>query len=172
MATINISALLSKLTQDYGKARATRKKRRKAGLSKLAEAMGLFGPDYMGDMEKTTLTGATSAFGTRRGMGGSARPTATSPTMKAGFEDVRRTGLANALTTMADYRKTFPDIYPAPGTLSYLATGGFGLGLEKEQLALQKAAVQMPGQPLGANIGSPEWNRWVRSGSQVSISGR
>ncbi len=146
---INVTDLLGKLTKDYSEVRAKRKKGYKTGLSELAKITGLFGPDYMGEMEKTTLAGATSAFGTRRGMGGSTRPTAISPTMKAGFEDIRRTRLADALTTMAGYRKTFPDIYPTAGTLSYLATGGFGLGLQEQQLGQEKLATtaKMLGQP-------------------------
>lgn len=160
---VDIVGLLKRMEEGYGEARKTRKKRYTAGLSELAKAAGLFGPDYISEMEKTTLTGATSAFGTGRGLGGSARPVAISPTMKTGFEDVRRTKLADILASIADYKKAYTDIYPSAGVLSYLATGGFGLGLEEKQLAMQEAAAQQPGQPLGPAIGSPEWNRWVQS---------
>lgn len=160
---VDITGLLKRFETQYNAAQKKRKKRYESGLSKLAKAAGLFGPDYMNEMEKTTLAGATSAFAGGRGLGGSARPTAISSTMKTGFEDVRRTGLADVLAQTAEYRRTSPQIYPTAGTLSYLATGGFGLGLDKQQLAMQQAAAQQPGQPLGPAIGSPEWGEWVRS---------
>jgi len=143
-----LSSLLQQLYQDYRGIETERKERYGAGLSELAEVAGLFGPEYGAGMEREAMAGAQQTL-IGRGLGGTTRPMAVGAGMKARFEDLRRGKLAEALSQMAGYRKTFPEGTATAGILSHLATGGFGGGLEAARLDLAQQTALTQGIPVG-----------------------
>jgi hypothetical protein len=69
-----------------------------------------------------------------RGLSGSTRGAAVSAGMKSEFEDIRRGRLGDALAQLAQFLSSFESKAPTAGTISHLATGGFG-GLLQEEMA-------------------------------------
>lgn len=134
-----MATLLERLYAGWTGAKERHLGRFKTGLSKLQEVAGLYGPGYMAGQERLALTGAKSALAAR-GLGGTTRPQAVSAGMKAGFEDVRRAGRAGAMTNIADYMAGFKELEADPGTLAYLATGGFGAGMQERGMEMTERA--------------------------------
>lgn len=162
---ISISNLLNKLTADYETTKGQRQKRYGEGLSELGKVTGLFGPGYGAGMEHAAMTGAKQSL-IGRGLGGTTRPMAVGAGMKAGFEDLRRGKMAEALTRMAEYRRMFPEGTATAGVLSHLATGGFGS-------LLQRDIAEAPGGPLGPtqiSSGGTFYDRNI-SGGRISPFG-
>lgn len=140
MATIDLKGLLTKLTADYDQ-------RYGQGLGAMKGAADLFGPSYMKGAESGALaTMEQSMVG--RGLSGTTVPGALSVGIKQQFEDVRKTKLSDALTNIGKYIQGGT---PTAGTLSHLATGGFGGLLEEKKL---RAALNQPRSIIsGGNSG-------------------
>jgi len=132
-----IGETLRYLAPKFEEEETGREERYKAGLGDLAQMAGLFGPGYGAGLEHTALTGAKQSL-IGRGLGGTTRPMAVSGGLKAHFEDLRRGKLAEALTRMAEYRRTFPESTATANVLAALATGGYGQLSAAQQMELGK----------------------------------
>lgn len=148
IGTSTMADLLSIFLEDYLGARRKREERYEAGLGELRRVAGMYGPGYMAGQETAAIRGAEQQL-IGRGLGGTTRPFATAAGTKARFRDVRQQARAGAMTNIANYMAGFQDIYPDPGTMAHLATGGFSGLLQAKGLGLQEAALTAPGAPLG-----------------------
>lgn len=114
MATINIQELLNSL-------RTERTQKYQTGMGALQRVAGLFGPSYMKGAEKGALASMEQSMA-GRGLSNTTRPGALSIGIKQGFEDVRRTRLADALANVGRFAGAG---MPSAASLAHLATGGF-----------------------------------------------
>jgi len=144
-----VAGLTELFRKQFTESRAENREQRGLGLAELAEVAGLFGPDYGAGIEHAAMAGAEQSL-IGRGLGGTTRPMAVGAGMKAQFEDLRRGRLAEALSRMAEYRRTFSDIYPTPGTIASLALGARGGELQEQEMYRQSI-----GQPIFA---APPYN--------------
>ena len=148
MAAIDIAGLLKRMEADYNTAKTERQQQYKSGLADLAQVTGLYGQGYGAGMEHEAQAQLGQTM-VGRGLSGTTRRGAGAGEISAHFEDLRRGKIAGALTNMAEYEKSFQDIYPDAGTISHLATGGYSGLLDKEQLAFQTDIAKAPGGALG-----------------------
>ncbi|RKY08367.1 MAG: hypothetical protein DRP65_09205 [Planctomycetota bacterium] len=111
---INLGELLNTL-------RGERAQRYQSGFNILRGVADLFGPGYMKGAERGALASMEQSMASR-GLGGTTRPGALSVGIKQGFEDIRRTRLADAMTNLGQF---IGGSMPSASTLAHLATGGF-----------------------------------------------
>lgn len=152
-----ISSLLKSMYEDWYKSKGRHRERYAKGLGVLEETAELYGGGYMAGQERTAIAGARQAM-VGRGLGGTTRPGAISGGMKAGFEDVRRTARAGAMTNIANYMAGFREDEADPATLAHLATGGFSGGLQERGMNMQQAVLQAPGGALSSGYGEYDPN--------------
>jgi hypothetical protein len=144
---------LTGLKQERKAAQVEEQKRYESGLADIAKVTELFGPEYTAGMEHMAMTGARQSM-IGRGLGGTTRPMAVSAGMKAQFESLRRGKMAEALTRMAEYKRTPQQIYPGGGEVS-AARGAY-------TNVLQQPLIQAPQQPMtiasgGGPAGGPTY---------------
>jgi len=172
----NITGILDKLFAEYQAGKAKSEALFAQGESGLKDVVSMFQPG--GAFEQSAMRsyelGKSDYMGnTMQGlMGAGLAKTSLPGQISAGYEErvgtpyrigVAAEGsgrLASAMKDVAQYGLGYQNLYPNAGTLSYLATGGFGAisGAEaqKAQLAAQVAANQQPvSQPYsGGGSGS------------------
>jgi len=146
----DISGLLKQLTGEYGKTREKREQRYEQGLQTLQRVADLMaGPEFdkyaqeMHEAARRKTVGESTQNLISAGLMGTER--ATQPGMqferevgtpfRLGMAEQKAGRVAGSLGRVADYMASFPDIYPEPGTLAYLATGGFGQLSPQQKMA-------------------------------------
>lgn len=137
-----LSSLFAELYPKYAQAGEEEKARYAGGLGALERAAGLYGPQFMAGEEKAALAGMEQSM-VGRGLGGTTRPGAVSTGMRAGFRDIRRQGLAGALSNIAQYMGGYRSQFaPTTEALTHLATGGFSGMMQQGQLGLRAAELE------------------------------
>jgi len=155
----NITGLYANLYDEYQAGRETGRGLFGTGLQSLQQAADLFAPG--GAFEKSAMeqyeTGKRKALssGMQNLISSGLAKTSTPAALERGYEQevgtpfrtaVAAEGqgrLASALQNIANYGLQYQNLYPSAGTLSYLATGGFG-ALSSEDARQQALTASQP----------------------------
>lgn len=129
----SLSELLKTLTSQYEETRTGKQKRYEEGKGILQSIVEQFGPGYLKGEEKRMLADMEQGM-VGRGLGGTTRPAAVGMGIKADIRDRATQARTGAMTNVAQFMAGFQDIYPDPGTLAHLATGGFSGLLQEKQV--------------------------------------
>jgi hypothetical protein len=167
---IDIPGMLNTLIGDYAQAKSDRQARYGQGLQLMQDAIAQFQPGgafeqsamnlYQQGKRNTMASGMQSLVSS--GLAGTSNPMVMNKKYEEDVGNPFRMNLAaeqssrlgSALQNAAGDMSSFQDIYPDAGTLSYLATGGFG-ALTNDWLALQKVAAQNSAQTEANRAATP-----------------
>jgi len=182
----DIAGLLDRLTKQYETTRAERGERYGAGLQTLQRMTDIMaGPEFgkyateLYESAKRKGVGAGVSRLISSGMAGTTRmlepergfEREVGTPFRLGLAEQRAGRIASAMGRTAEYMKTFPDIYPEPGTLAYLATGGFGQLTPEQKMASQEFPYLMRAAQAGGAGGTPTGGGAIAGGSSLLRKG-